>query len=71
MVVGALVTFAVLSLAGGGLLPGYSLSVRVTMAATAGLLGAVAELFSRRIDDNFAIPVASALGGWIVPLLMV
>ena len=70
-VVGALVTFGALSLAGGGLLPDYELAVRVALAITAGTFGAVAELVSRRVDDNFSIPVTSALGAWAVLLLMV
>ena len=69
-IVGGLASFAILSLAGGSLLPEYALGLRVAMAVTAGLLGAVAELFSRRIDDNFSIPVTSALGAWLVLLLM-
>ena len=68
--VGCLVTFAALSLAGGGLLPDYAFGLRLAMAASAGLLGALAELFSRRVDDNFSIPVASALAAWVVLLLM-
>ena len=70
-VVGALVTFAALSLAGGNLLPSFDLGIRVTMAVTAGLLGAVAELVSRRVDDNFSIPLTSALAAWVVLLVMV
>jgi len=72
---GSAVTFVTLSLLGGplgaGLIPRYDLGVRLAMAVTAGLLGAVAELFSRRIDDNFSIPVTSALGAWVVLLLTV
>lgn len=41
--------------------------------ATAGLIalggvipGALAELFSRRVDDNFSIPVCAAAGAWAV-----
>jgi dolichol kinase len=36
------------------------LGIAVLIAATAGTAGAFAELFSRRIDDNFAIPLVSA-----------
>ncbi len=44
----------------------YALSQVLVMAATASVFAAVAELFSRRIDDNLAIPVAAALGLWLV-----
>jgi dolichol kinase len=33
-------------------------------ALAAAIVGALAELFSRRIDDNFAIPIAALLGAW-------
>ena len=38
----------------------------LVMSATASAFAAVAELFSRRIDDNLAIPVAAAFGLWLV-----
>lgn len=66
-VIGALATFAALSLA-GGLLPDHGVGVRAIVAATAGVLGAAAELVSRRVDDNFSIPVAAALGAWLILL---
>lgn len=69
-IVGALVAFGVLSLAGGGLLPSFALSTRVAMAFAAGLCGALAELYSRRVDDNFSVPVASAMSAWLVLLLV-
>lgn len=37
-----------------------SLSSRLVLAAVAGMAGAVTELFSSRMDDNFTIPVAVA-----------
>lgn len=37
-----------------------SLGLRLTLAAVASVTGAVAELFSGRVDDNFAIPTAVA-----------
>ncbi|WP_437751467.1 diacylglycerol/polyprenol kinase family protein [Sorangium sp. So ce1389] len=40
--------------------PPASLSSRLFLAAVAGLAGAVTELFSSRLDDNFTIPVAVA-----------
>lgn len=42
-----------------------SLAAAVTVAVAAALLGAVAELVTRRIDDNFAIPLAAGLGAWL------
>jgi dolichol kinase len=68
-IVGALVAFGILSLTGGGLLPSFALPTRLAMAGAAGLCGAIAELYSRRIDDNFSIPVASAMSAWVVLLL--
>lgn len=38
------------------------------MAAAGALLGAVAELFSRRIDDNLSIPLAAGAGAWAASL---
>ncbi len=37
----------------------------VAIATTAAMFGAVAELFARRVDDNFAIPVAAAVGATV------
>jgi dolichol kinase len=42
----------------------------LAMAAAAAVVGGVAELFSRRVDDNLSIPVCSALAAWGVALLM-
>ena len=44
----------------------FALPQVLLMAATASIFAAVAELFSRRIDDNLAIPIAAALGLWLV-----
>jgi dolichol kinase len=38
----------------------------VAIASATALFGAVAELASRRVDDNFAIPLAGAFGGQLV-----
>jgi len=43
-----------------------TLGMRVLVALGAALPGALAELFSRRIDDNLAIPIAAATGAWMV-----
>ena len=42
----------------------------LAVAASAALAGTVAELFSRRIDDNLSIPLAAASGAWIVLTLI-
>ncbi|WP_437922997.1 hypothetical protein WMF37_28670 [Sorangium sp. So ce291] len=55
-VAGALSSLVVM----GALGPPASLSSRLFLAAVAGLAGAVTELFSSRLDDNFTIPVAVA-----------
>jgi len=41
------------------------------VAAPGALAGSIAELFSRRIDDNFTIPLASGLAAWAALLLLV
>ncbi len=35
-------------------------------AFAAGLFGGIAELLSRRVDDNLSIPLAAAVGMWVV-----
>lgn len=40
------------------------------MAGGAALLGALAELLSRRIDDNLSIPLAAGIGAWGAGLLV-
>lgn len=64
--VAAATVLAVLTLAGGTLLPSYGLGTRVALAFAAGLAGALAELFSRRVDDNFSVPIAAAAAAWLV-----
>mgnify|MGYP004390682821 CR=1 FL=1 len=36
------------------------------IAVSAAFCGMLAELFSRRVDDNFSIPLAAAAGAWVV-----
>jgi dolichol kinase len=36
-----------------------------TSCAGAALIGAVAELYSRRVDDNLSVPLGAAAGGWL------
>ena len=43
---------------------------RAALAAAAAVAGALAELFTRRIDDNLAIPVAGAIGATAVGFLL-
>ncbi len=57
---------AALAFSGGalGLLPALA------VAAGAAVAGAAAELVSRRLDDNFTIPLAAALGAALVQRLL-
>ncbi|MCA9564160.1 MAG: hypothetical protein KC561_11760 [Myxococcales bacterium] len=41
-----------------------------TLALAAAVTGAVAELFSWRIDDNFTIPISSAAAAWLALSLL-
>ncbi len=60
--VGSVASFAVLSAFHGGLGVGSALMV----ACGASALAAVAELVSKRIDDNFTIPLSAAAGATLV-----
>ena len=42
----------------------FSLAAKIVISATAGVAGALTELFSRRVDDNFAIPVVTGAVVW-------
>ena len=56
LVVGAAATFGAVML-----LPAPpALALAVVLAAAAGAAGALAELLSKRVDDNFAIPLVAA-----------
>jgi dolichol kinase len=48
------------------LLPDRSPGERLLVAASAAVAGALAELFSRRIDDNLSVPVTAAFAAWWV-----
>ncbi|MBL9036981.1 MAG: hypothetical protein JNG84_00575 [Archangium sp.] len=63
---GALVAWAVIS----GFHPELGASRGLVVAAAAALAGAIAELVSVRVDDNFSIPVASAAGAWLALTLI-
>jgi dolichol kinase len=62
--VGALVSAAVLL--GFGVAP----LTTILVAVASGVAGALAELFSRRIDDNFSVPVLVAAAAWGVLSLL-
>ncbi len=50
--------------------PQLSFTKMVVVSSVASFTGAVAELFSKRIDDNLSIPLASGWGAALVLLLM-
>lgn len=53
-----------------GLHPELPWTAALIVAGSATLLGAIAELLSRRVDDNFSIPVASGAGGMLAMQLL-
>lgn len=63
---GALVAFGLLRVFHASLGVGPALAI----AALAALLGALAELFSRRLDDNFSVPVSAAAGAALALALL-
>jgi dolichol kinase len=46
--------------------PALSVSLRLALAATTGIVGALVELYSGRVDDNFSIPLGVALAAHVV-----
>ena len=64
--VGTVVSLAVLLL----YFPAYSLTAAVLIALAAAVPSAIAELLSRRIDDNLSIPLSAAAGAWLALLLL-
>jgi dolichol kinase len=44
--------------------------VALCFALSASIPGAIAELFSRRVDDNLSIPVVAGIGMWVAISLM-
>jgi dolichol kinase len=42
----------------------------VLVAFAGALVGGIAELFSRRVDDNFSIPISAAAGAWLMLTLL-
>ena len=61
VVVGALVAWALLMVSYGSVTPHP-----VRMALGAAVCGGLAELFSRRLDDNLTVPLAAAFGAWLM-----
>lgn len=66
VVVGMVATVSVLLLTR----PDLSFASVLAMAVGASVLGAVAELFSLRVDDNLSVPVAAAAGAGLMGLLL-
>lgn len=59
-VVGTLAAFGVAAgMYGVAIVPALLIALAAALPAT------LAELFSRVLDDNFTVPVAAALGGWV------
>jgi dolichol kinase len=63
---GAVVAFALLR----AFHPALGLGAALGIAALASLFGALAELFSRRVDDNFSVPVSAAAGAALALALL-
>ena len=63
---GSLVAFGLLRL----LHPAVARGAALALAGAAALAGSVAELVSRRIDDNFSIPVAAGAAAWVAASLL-
>jgi dolichol kinase len=62
----AAATFIVLAL----FHPAMGLGFALAAGATAAVFGAVAELVSLRVDDNFSIPLSAAAGVWLLGALL-
>ena len=71
---GSLAFVVVATLSTAGMLLAFRDDVTVAtgfgLAATGAVAGAVAELLSRRIDDNFTIPLAAGIAAWIGSLIL-
>ena len=52
------------------LFPTVGLAGILAMSSAGAAAGGLAELLSRRIDDNLSIPVCAALAAWGVAVLM-
>ncbi len=61
-VIGAITALAVLRI----FHPDIAMMTSVKAAGAAALVGGIAELLAKRLDDNFAVPVAAAIGAWLV-----
>jgi dolichol kinase len=62
MLVGALASFTFLRVAH----PSLAVGVAALAAVAGGFAGAIAELVSRRLDDNLTIPLAAFAAAWLV-----
>ena len=49
--------------------PEVQRSLALLIALGASIPAAVTELLSRRVDDNFSIPIAAATGAWAVSVM--
>ncbi len=49
---------------------GLPLGTSLAVGAGASFVAALAELFSRRIDDNLSVPLAALAGGWLMAALL-
>lgn len=70
---GSLTFLVVGVVAAGGMLAlmtSWSWTLVLAVSAGASLLGAVAELVSRKVDDNFSIPMSAAVGALLVLSLL-
>lgn len=70
VLVGGATSFAILSSLGRFVDPTLSLGAWAALTFGGALAGGLAELFSKRIDDNLSIPWAAAFGAWLVLLLL-
>ncbi len=70
VVLGGGLSFALLYSLRSFIAPELSTSAWLVLVFGGAFTGALAELFSRRIDDNLSIPWASALGAWLALLLV-
>jgi dolichol kinase len=69
VVAGTLAAFPVLYLVERAEFPS-TVHAALGMAIAAALTGAIAELFSRSVDDNFSIPIAAGAGAWLASLAL-
>ncbi|MCA9625876.1 MAG: hypothetical protein KC731_42930 [Myxococcales bacterium] len=66
IVAGTLVALAIIAIWH----PELAWTARLAVAAGGATVGGLAELFSRRVDDNFSIPIATGTGAYLAGLLV-